>query len=277
MLNHFRTLLINETPADVGEAVEFGVYDEYTSIELPTKIQAVYDILLPPGLSTSAKVYLVNNYCQCINAAKLDEVFELVDGRVTYDLGGMPDFNIARNTKALITGIASEDIPAVSAFDIVGVHEPGTLNFDPKIIAIEQTNDKVSGYVVNSLGTHLSTIAENLDLDMTYIDATKSMSELLPLPGTGLSFRITWSTLPDIIAENKKWTFTTYGVFGPQYVYNVYNSLLEHPNLIADLFKLKSSVSVKSFDRLWMSQLPATYRLAGLLTGLVYRMDYARG
>ena len=82
MLNHIRTLLINETAADQALLSTTHVPAQFLPLPVPLPLRGIAQTLLPPALSD--KVAVVDDICVLAHAGELAPYMTRFDARVTY-------------------------------------------------------------------------------------------------------------------------------------------------------------------------------------------------
>lgn len=84
MINHARTLLLNQTPAE-GAACEY-IPRDYVAKKLPTYLQDIWNILFGPAADTYARNYRARQLLTILHSTDTDLVEYVVelDPRVTY-------------------------------------------------------------------------------------------------------------------------------------------------------------------------------------------------
>jgi hypothetical protein len=94
MLNHFRTLLFNETFIGHGEHIPYG----YAKKTLPQKIEQLYKKLFPANISRHFKHFLVQSYLNILKSTDFTSKVLAFDPRITYDLNSSDFFKVARTS-----------------------------------------------------------------------------------------------------------------------------------------------------------------------------------
>ncbi len=92
MLNHFRTLLLNEAYTQDGEDIPFG----YSPKKLPNDLQQIYNVLFPSNASKHYKTFLVQSYLNLIAGTNYQNAVLAFDNRITYDLINADFFQVTR-------------------------------------------------------------------------------------------------------------------------------------------------------------------------------------
>ena len=101
MLNHIRTLLINEPAADQAAVSPTHVPSQFLPLPVPLALRGISQTLLPSALSD--KVAVVDDICVLAHAGELEPYMTRFDARVTYAQTATAGFaDLLRNIPARV-------------------------------------------------------------------------------------------------------------------------------------------------------------------------------
>ena len=102
MVNHARTVLLNETAKVAATVSAVYVPQDFSPVAIPDGLMPLYSLLFPESLALATKVERVDQIMQLLDAGELVPFVLEMDPRVTY--GSEP----AATLTELITGSASD-------------------------------------------------------------------------------------------------------------------------------------------------------------------------
>ena len=137
MVNHVRTLLLNENPASLAPYTTIWVDPLFVPVVLPSGIRETYNIVIPPSMTIAEKVLLVDAMMVLLHQGELEPYVLGFDCRVTYldaPSATLADFLTTQGQASLI----SQVVQAVDQTAVIGTY--GAQLFDLPKFQTDLTN-----------------------------------------------------------------------------------------------------------------------------------------
>lgn len=267
MLNHFRTLLLNQSHKEGSlEYIPIG----FNTITFPRELQRIHDILFPAATSRYFKQFLAHNYLNIVKAAGLTEELIKYDERVAY---GVTDdyFNVYRHTNPK-TSHTAHPLFVFGKYRTINLNE----YFYESFTISQVTNTlKVVVYsntrrlYINGFNTYpTAEAAAEILLDFT--DAN-GVSKTVEIGDTGISFAISGAADTFVSSAGKTWEFIVEAPFEFHFD-KIYNQL-RTSTITAALFKFKPEIDVTKYENMWLSHPSSVYKVAALLCAFVEKAN----
>lgn len=273
MIDHFRTLLLNTTPTalPVGYTAESVSIDKtYGGVTLPSDLTEVYDFLFPTTLTFKSKLHLAHVYMNLVNATGLAAVFDAYDVRKTYKL---KDGN-----KYFQPGSVSVGVPSVP---VVG-DWLRTFNFNYPALDLDATTS-VDFTLAQTNSTNYITLTDSegnsWDVGPNQLSFTDGLSQTVSVFNNRAVciFQFVIKYAGDFTATASKTWKILLTAPNEIIIKNRWDAVSNNFNKVAQaLDRTKGSPDPSSYDRLFLKHFNINYRLAGLLVGLIYRMNKIR-
>jgi len=108
MINHMRTLLINERRSDVLPVSTIYVPTNFTPVSVPAQFSPLHDILYPVGLTLAERVALADNIVTVLHTGEVERYTLRFDTRVTYrDVPDKQLIDLCRTTSPNATSLTA--------------------------------------------------------------------------------------------------------------------------------------------------------------------------
>ena len=271
MIDHFRTLLLNESAADLPAgytARSVHIDPGYGKLTLPDGLAQLYGMLFP-SINVEMKLRMAQAYMELINAAGLEAAVTKLDPRTTYSA---PDDTSLFQLKTSSNGVPAAVYSGASlrVFNLdYRVDSSSTLVHD---LSVVQTGSSANITIFEDSTTWLPSTAlvftnSQSQIVPVYYPAqpkVKAFDLVLKYPGT---FTAT---------SNKSWELT---IAAPSTVLlrDRWATIRSNAQVISGwLAKYPSSPDAGSYDKLFAHHFNSNYQLAGLVVALVYKLDNLR-
>lgn len=280
MINHFRTLLINNSAyTGLAPYTAHGIHVDptFNKVVLPADLAAVYSLIMPSE-AISSKLYLAQIYLTLLNATGLAEAAAALDSRITYD----PSKEWLFFPPISSVGVPSFGNEVAGAWLRTFNYDYELGEFDPNVfhlLEVRQLTDTMQITVVD-----VADGVEQVWLAPTTLNFTGDCSQLISLfdpnnrKGHVLDFMINYPAgYFSSLKPGKKWTIHLQVIYSAL-LKNRFNALITNRKMVETvLAKYQAAPSAESFDNLWRQHSNQNYQLAGLLVGLVYRINKLQG
>ncbi len=262
MVNHFRTLLLNEPY--LGDNTEH-IPANFTPVRLSAPLDRFYSLLFPSNASRFYKSFLIHNYLSLIDAAGLNEFVTKVDPRITYDISSNREFfKFTRNTNPVISDnnyeliVSGEFKPSVKGADfyeailISQVSNTSTVNVFSKV--------NKSYFLQNQAISFPTPISEV---------ALTGASSTINIGSTGLSFQVI-AYQSFTATGNKTWEFIAEAPYKFDFG-ALYENLQSRYDIVDDMLAIPCDKD-SSPENIWKQHYNPVYKIAGLLIAFVNRI-----
>lgn len=266
MLNHFRTLLLNEPYTNALSFIAPG----FSSKRLPQDLGAIYSILFPPNVTRNYKHFLVHNYLNLINAAGKTPRVLAFDKRITYNLNDTSFFKTERSSAIE----ASEEdfvLEVTKGFDTVAFND---YSYD-KFVVTQVSNTAVITIFSETKQKYLNGSSEFATLAPDcYITLVRDNSNSIgtyykevPIGTSGAYFRIIEPLSGDLTTvSDATWTFSIEGPYANDLVATFNRLEQEHPFRILNSYNAES---IADLYKIWELEPNIVFRFAALLIAYV--------
>lgn len=296
MINHFRSLLLNESASTLPGAdyiAFWPTYDAYTShidpsyckVALPADFGEVYGLLFPNRTASSAstlsidylvpKLHLTHLYMMMLKAAGLDAAATALDSRITYDLTSDDAFF---QTRAYSVGVPKTTLPAeawLRVFDFTLTPDEFKKQLGPNIMIgqVDGSPSKVKVYT--------EVDGEEIWLPATSVvfpgagDVSSPITVYNPSSPSKMAFKFVIKCHDFAAQEHLLWqvNWTTPVAISASSIVDRVTSPSNRAKIDRVLAKYQATPDAVNYDRLWKEHFNVNYRLAGLVTSLVYRIN----
>lgn len=265
MLNHFRTLLLNEPYVQDGEDIPFG----YTPKKLPNDLQQIYNILFPPNCSKHYKTFLVQNYLNILSGTGNLPAVLSFDKRITYDLLN-PDFFQVSRFSNVVTNDSTYTLEITNGFNTNKFNDYFYDSFE-----VNQVSDTTISIFSNIKLKYLKGSSEfNSSVPDAWITLVRDTSmqdqnyyKEVSIGLTGAKFRIIEPTPDAMLSDTDlQWKF----IIEAPYIFDtvdIYKNI-EQINPFATLNKY-DTVLIEPYSQAWDSNQNTIYKLAAAIIALV--------
>ena len=280
MINHFRTLLLNEAAASVFLTM-LGSFSRlvdptFGKVSLPPGLQSLYDVLFPSA-DILCKQGLVHAYLSLIKSVGLEDAILALDPRVTY--------NISEEDQLFSAGFCSHGIPLLENTLLSGIGArtfnygfiPAATDFTPNLdLFIWQYASENSVQVINN--------NEDVIMPITGLSFTDNFSQTLSVYNPANLKNKMFDFIIDMRNNTANFDASDWKLWQVKLNYPA-KSLLHGRSVAARaakgvidtvLAKYPGPPDSSNFDRLWQQHPNWNYQLAGLVISLVYRMNALR-
>lgn len=268
MLNHFKTLLLNETFVDYSDHID----PNYHHIELPSQLAAVQNILIPQGANRAIKFEAAQCYLNAIEAANIGNVITEFDPRITYNLRtDTTKFSFNHISNPIYTTDNPDDINDTKLF--ISYISGSSYNQTELILRIKQqtTTNVVDIQEIDSSGNVIKDILLNQTLVWSSPITKNGVITPITMNDYGLIINL-YSPRNFSTTSGQTWVVTIKRVSTFDFA-GVYTSLTYNQPQILDMYNYKSKYNVSKYDAMWVNHFSSVYKIAGLCASLVYRIQ----
>jgi hypothetical protein len=259
MINHARTLLMNvgSNKRQIGSPGEEYV-PSYRPKVLTSVLLAIRRILFGSDPDRLYLNYRLREYMTLLHSTELEEYILALDSRVTY---------YPTRDDVFFPGTFVNTVTQVSGSSQLSL----SLQGDP--VANQQLGRASHTYrlaVVGSEQVKVNTLTTPLQEDLVAVTVNNGLSSLIPLPGSGLTARI---STPDVLTTSV-WLVEA-RVRPTRNMADVVTLLRTNlgATRLLELFGAAPEEPYKTFRNLWFDHPAAAYQLGGLLLAVIYRTD----
>ena len=277
MINHFRSLLLNETASTLvapNTAHSLHIDPSFNKLTLPADVALVYGLLFPNS-NVESKLYLVDAYLALLKATGLDQAALELDSRITYTL---EDSSSLFNTKRFSVGIPSASYAAAKWLRVANFNlNLLPLDYDVNItLTIAQLTNTTNVQV-----TRGATIWRASTALVFTDDVSAPISVYNPADVNNKAFdfslKYTGGATTFVNSSAKSWTVRLSLPFNLIWSDRAIN-LQKNINTVTQVINSYPGFpSSTSYDNMWNQHFNSNYRLAGLVVALMYRMNKLRG
>ena len=274
MIDHFRTLLLNESAATLpGGYTARGIHIDpyFAKVVLPPDLDAVYKLFYPVT-SLVSKLQQTHVYMSLLEACGLEEAMTALDNCMTY--------TASADSSLFSPRAISNGVPV--GFTPISGTSVRAFNFDYQVedLADVLTHTLTLAQVSNSTSIRIDEGGTSW-LTPTALTFTSGVSQTVavfnPAKPSNKAFDLvvrypgTWTA-----TSGKQWTLTTSvpASVSLQARWKELRSKLGAIN--TTLSKHTGSPDADSYDQLWAKHFNSHYQMAGLLVALIYRMNKLR-
>ena len=265
MLNHFRTLLLNEPYTAAGEGIPFG----YAPKKLPNDLQQIYNILFPPDCSKHYKTFLVQNYLNILSGTGNLSTVLSFDKRITYDLTNSDFFQVSRFSN-VVTNAPTYTFEITNGFNTNKFNDYFYDSFE-----VTQVSDNIISIFSNIKLKYLNGASEfDTSVPDAWITLVRDTSmqarnyyKEVSIGLTGAKFRIIEPTQDAMLSDSDLlWKF----IIEAPYIFDVVQVYknIEQANPFAVLNKY-DKVLITPYEQDWINNHNSIYRLAAVIIALV--------
>lgn len=260
MLNHFRTLLINESFFEEGEHIP----RTFRTKPLPQDLKKIYDRIFAPACSRYYKLFLAHSFLNIIKSVDLEDYVTSFDSRISYTLENQDFFKINRHSNPVLSN---------KAFPINILTPLTNIQFNDYFydsFKVQQVNDKIK--VISKLKNKSLVGKEEFDVDdsdgeflISFPGGAKT-SSIVHIGQTGVSFTISNLSNEDFITTpDKTWEF----FIEAPYTFDFLS--LMHSMESIEVFKTlnKYSTELEFFEEQWNKNFNLLTRFSYLLIAFV--------
>lgn len=266
MLNHFRTLLLNESYNGPFEHIPKG----FVQKKLPHEVQQVYNILFPPGVTRHYKHFLVQNYLHIVNAVGRTPDILSFDSRISYDLK-LEDFFKIERVSAVITSDPTFILDVTNGFETPAFND---YYYDRFLISQVGSDPIVTVYSYVKRAYLNGTLTSSTLSPDFYIELTRDTSNSLgnyynevTIGQTGAKFRIIEPASGDMnYTSGLTWDFIIEAPY--DFDYNGIMSRIEQINPFHTLKKYTSDKAIAIEEEIWEFDKNNLTRLAAVVIAL---------
>ncbi len=265
MLNHFRTVLLNEPYQ--GDPTEH-IPKEFSGFVLSPLFKEIYNILFPTAASRYYKLFLAHNYLGAVLGAGLVNDLKLQDTRISYTNEYSDFFKINRHSNPAISNSVH---PLFVYGRYLGIETNSNFYDDYLISQVDNTLKILIYSTQRELylnGNQTFTYPENdaqILLDFSETDTSKPIL----IGSTGVSFSISNGAL-FTSTSNKTWEFLIEAPFSMDFE-KLFDRLVA--SKADQLFNYRPDIDVTKYKNLWQKHYNPVYRIAGLLLAYVIKLS----
>lgn len=263
MLNHFRTLLLNQSYA--GNPAEH-IPEGFNAATLPAPFLEIYNALFPKATSRAFKQFIAHNYINVVRAAGLEADLKLLDPRISYSTDYSDYFKIHRYSNPVTSNTAYK----IRIYGQYGGNNTSGSYYDNFLIEQVGSTQKITIYStvreVYIKGNQEFSLPEDAEI---LLDFSDDVSVPVLIGSTGINFTIdNGATFTE--NGNKSWEFLVEAPFIMNLTH-ILDNLQTAP--IEAMFKTRPKIDVTNYENLWREHYNPVYRLAGLLLAYVTKLN----
>jgi hypothetical protein len=267
----YTTLKINRIYSDL-------LNRNYHTIELPTQLAGVYNILFPEGSSAYYKQFLLYCYLRIISGTDKAEHVKNYDPRITYNLNEVSEyFKFNKITRTLYSDKGFELL-------VAGNLKPqNTLTNSPSVFIVSQEKNTANIYIYNATqreyykaGKASTNSSQNMATALEINEQNQATTKPINLGDTGLSITLTGDfnnlTTGFTQSSNKRWAFTVESPFSFSLSEKMNDLNLKY-RYIESMFEYSRGSCNLTYENMWNQHFNDTHKLTGLLLAYVERMN----
>lgn len=185
MINHLRTLLLNEGPADADYPGEEYVPKDFRTQGLPHELIRIRNLLFGLNPDRAMLNYRLRQYMTLLHTTELEEYVTALDPRVTY----WPPHD-TQLFKESAFGTAITQLAGVGGWGINITGNPTEIKNNAQLLSVWRVE------VLDNTSVRVNRLTQP-ETAMTYVyTLTNGVSENIPLIGSAMSFMLTAAAPP---------------------------------------------------------------------------------
>ena len=308
MVNHFATLLanidlsytditkrykhLNNSAIDLGttknQKITTSIFDlipkkvykysvliarNYIPIALPYELESFYNLLFPDNSSNYYKLFLLYNYLRLVEATDRKKDITKYDGRISYDINSIEEyFRFDKKTKPLSS---SPEFQLLLNGSYIVDETVNNYKNDFIIYQIDSSRDILVYSTTQQLFYKKGEKPKKNPTGMAHvlsIGADSKLSQVIDIPGTGLTFCITGPLDNFMSSANKRWGFSVENAFKFDFK-DLLDNIEKNSRIVENMLNYNRASSNLTYERLWQMHYNDVYRFVGLLLSYIEKVN----